>query len=182
MHELDRNIEQILLTEQQIQERIKEMAAQISADYAGKQLLLVGILKGSMPFMADLMRYLTINAKIDFMSVSSYGDGTVSSGQVRIILDLNKPIENYDLLIIEDILDSGATLAYIKEWLTIRKPRSFKIATLLDKPARRKADITADYSGFEIPDEFVVGYGLDYAENYRNLPYIGILKPEVYEK
>ncbi len=182
MHELDRNIEQILLTEQQIQERIKEMAAQISADYAGKQLLLVGILKGSMPFMADLMRYLTINAKIDFMSVSSYGDGTVSSGQVRIILDLNKPIENYDLLIIEDILDSGATLAYIKEWLTIRKPRSFKIATLLDKPARRKADITADYSGFEIPDGFVVGYGLDYAEDYRNLPYIGILKPEVYEK
>lgn len=182
MHELDRNIEQILLTEQQIQDRIKEMAAQISADYAGKQLLLVGILKGSMPFMADLMRYLTINAKIDFMSVSSYGDGTVSSGQVRIILDLNKPIENYDLLIIEDILDSGATLAYIKEWLTIRKPRSFKIATLLDKPARRKADITADYSGFEIPDGFVVGYGLDYAEDYRNLPYIGILKPEVYEK
>ena len=182
MHELDRNIEQILLTEQQIQEKIKEMAAQISADYAGKQLLLVGILKGSMPFMADLMRYLTINAKIDFMSVSSYGDGTVSSGQVRIILDLNKPIENYDLLIIEDILDSGATLAYIKEWLTIRKPRSFKIATLLDKPARRKADITADYSGFEIPDGFVVGYGLDYAEDYRNLPYIGILKPEVYEK
>ena len=182
MHELDRNIEQILLTEQQIQERIKEMAAQISADYAGKQLLLVGILKGSMPFMADLMRYLTINAKIDFMSVSSYGDGTVSSGQVRIILDLNKPIENYDLLIIEDILDSGATLAYIKEWLTIRKPRSFKIATLLDKPARRKADITADYSGFEIPDGFVVGYGLDYAGDYRNLPYIGILKPEVYEK
>lgn len=182
MHELDRNIEQILLTEQQIQERIKEMAAQISADYAGKQLLLVGILKGSMPFMADLMRYLTINAKIDFMSVSSYGDGTVSSGQVRIILDLNKPIENYDLLIIEDILDSGATLSYIKDWLTIRKPRSFRIATLLDKPARRKADITADYSGFEIPDGFVVGYGLDYAEDYRNLPYIGILKPEVYEK
>ena len=182
MHELDRNIERILLTEQQIQDRIKEIAAQISADYAGKQLLLVGILKGSMPFMADLMRYLTINAKIDFMSVSSYGDGTVSSGQVRIILDLNKPIENYDLLIIEDILDSGATLAYIKEWLTIRKPRSFKIATLLDKPARRKADIIADYSGFEIPDGFVVGYGLDYAEDYRNLPYIGILKPEVYEK
>ena len=182
MHELDRNIERILLTEQQIQDRIKEIAAHISADYAGKQLLLVGILKGSMPFMADLMRYLTINAKIDFMSVSSYGDGTVSSGQVRIILDLNKPIENYDLLIIEDILDSGATLAYIKEWLTIRKPRSFKIATLLDKPARRKADIIADYSGFEIPDGFVVGYGLDYAEDYRNLPYIGILKPEVYEK
>ena len=182
MHELDHNIDYVLLTEEQIQERIKEMAAQISADYAGKQLLLVGILKGSMPFMADLMRYLTINAKIDFMSVSSYGDGTVSSGQVRIILDLNKPIENYDLLIIEDILDSGATLSYIKEWLTIRKPRSFKIATLLDKPARRKADITADYSGFVIPDGFVVGYGLDYAEDYRNLPYIGILKPEVYEK
>ena len=182
MHELERNIDHVLLSEEQIQNRVRELAERISEDYKDKQLLLVGILKGSMPFMADLMRYLTINAKIDFMSVSSYGDGTVSSGQVRIILDLNKPVENYDLLIVEDILDSGATLAYIREWLSIRKPRSFKIATLLDKPARRKADITADYSGFEIPDGFVVGYGLDYAEDYRNLPYIGILKPEVYEK
>lgn len=181
MHDLDNHIEYVLLTEDQIQTRVKEMARQISEDYKDKDLLMVGILKGSMPFMADLMRYLTINTKIDFMSVSSYGAGTVSSGQVRIILDLNKPIENYDLLIVEDILDSGATLAYIKEWLTLRKPRSFKIATLLDKPARRKADIAADYSGFEIPDGFVVGYGLDYAEDYRNLPYIGILKPEIYE-
>ncbi len=181
MHELEHNIESVLLTEEQIRNRVKELAAQISKDYQGKQLLLVGILKGSMPFMADLMRYLSINAKIDFMSVSSYGAGTVSSGQVRIILDLNKPIENYDLLIVEDILDSGATLSYIREILTLRKPRSFKIATLLDKPSRRKADIAADYSGFEIPDAFVVGYGLDYAEDYRNLPYIGILKPEVYE-
>lgn len=138
MHELEQNIDHILLTEEQIQSKVREIAEQISKDYAGKQLLLVGILKGSMPFMADLMRYLTINAKIDFMSVSSYGNGTVSSGQVRIILDLNRPVENYDLLIVEDILDSGATLSYIREWLSIRKPRSFKIATLLDKPARRK--------------------------------------------
>ena len=116
MHELEKNIDHILLTEEQIQSKVREIAEQISKDYAGKQLLLVGILKGSMPFMADLMRYLTINAKIDFMSVSSYGNGTVSSGQVRIILDLNKPIENYDLLIVEDILDSGATLSYIREW------------------------------------------------------------------
>jgi len=170
MHELEQNIDHILLTEEQIQSKVREIAEQISKDYAGKQLLLVGILKGSMPFMADLMRYLTINAKIDFMSVSSYGNGTVSSGQVRIILDLNKPVENYDLLIVEDILDSGATLSYIREWLSIRKPRSFKIATLLDKPARRKADIYADYSCFDIPDEFVVGYGLDADEKYRNLP------------
>ena len=157
MHELEQNIDHILLTEEQIQSKVREIAEQISKDYAGKQLLLVGILKGSMPFMADLMRYLTINAKIDFMSVSSYDNGTVSSGQVRIILDLNRPVENYDLLIVEDILDSGATLSYIREWLSIRKPRSFKIATLLDKPARRKADIYADYSCFDIPDEFVVG-------------------------
>ena len=180
MHELEQNIDHILLTEEQIQSKVREIAEQISKDYAGKQLLLVGILKGSMPFMADLMRYLTINAKIDFMSVSSYGNGTVSSGQVRIILDLNKPIENYDLLIVEDILDSGRTLSYIMKILEARKPRSIRICTLLDKPERREAMVHAHYSGFEVPNEFVVGYGLDFAQKYRNLPYIGVLKEEIY--
>lgn len=180
MADLRENIARVLLTEEEIQTKVAAMAAEISEDYRDKQLLLVGILKGSMVFMADLMRKLSINAKIDFMSVSSYGSSTVSSGQVRIILDLKRPIENYDLLLVEDILDSGATLSYLKELLTARQPRSIRIATLLDKPERRKADIAADYKGFEIPDEFVVGYGLDYDEDYRNLPYIGVLKPEAY--
>lgn len=182
MHSLESSIDHILISEKQLKDRIHELGVRITEDYNDKQLLLVGILKGSMMFMADLMREIKINTRIDFMSVSSYGSGTVSSGQVRIVLDLNKPIEDYDLLIVEDILDSGATLHYIKELLSARRPRSFRIVTLLDKPSRRKADIQADYSGFVIPDEFVVGYGLDFDENYRNLPYIGVLKPEAYEK
>ena len=180
MADLRDNIAQILLSEEQIKAKVSEMAAKISEDYKDKKLLLVGILKGSMVFMADLMRFLDINAKIDFMSVSSYGSSTVSSGQVRIIMDLKSPVEDYDILLVEDILDSGATLSYLKEVLLARQPRSIRIATLLDKPARRKADISADYRGFEIPDEFVVGYGLDFNEDYRNLPFIGVLKPEVY--
>ena len=188
MADLRENIARVLLTEEEIQRKVAEMAAEISKDYEDKQLLLVGILKGSMVFMADLMRAVDCPARIDFMSVSSYGSGTktsgvvktVSSGQVRIILDLKRPIENYDLLLVEDILDSGATLSYLKELLTARQPKSIRIATLLDKPERRKSNITADYKGFEIPDEFVVGYGLDYDEDYRNLPYIGVLKPEAY--
>ena len=174
MADLRENIARILLTEEELQAKVAEMAALISEDYKDKQLLLVGVLKGSMVFMADLMRKLNINAKIDFMSVSSYGSSTVSSGQVRIILDLKRPVENYDLLLVEDILDSGATLSYLKELLLARQP------TLLDKPERRKANIAADYRGFEIPDEFVVGYGLDYDEDYRNLPFIGVLRPEAY--
>lgn len=180
MADLRDNISQILLSEEQIKAKVSEMAAKISEDYKDKKLLLVGILKGSMVFMADLMRFLDINAKIDFMSVSSYGSSTVSSGQVRIIMDLKSPVEDYDILLVEDILDSGATLSYLKEVLLARQPRSIRIATLLDKPARRKADISADYRGFEIPDEFVVGYGLDFNEDYRNLPFIGVLKPEAY--
>ena len=180
MADLRDNIAQILLSEEQIKAKVSEMAAKISEDYKDKKLLLVGILKGSMVFMADLMRFLDINAKIDFMSVSSYGSSTVSSGQVRIIMDLKSPVEDYDILLVEDILDSGATLSYLKEVLLARQPRSIRIATLLDKPARRKADISADYRGFEIPDEFVVGYGLDFNEDYRNLPLIGVLKPEAY--
>lgn len=180
MADLRENIARILLTEEELQAKVAEMAALISEDYKDKQLLLVGVLKGSMVFMADLMRKLNINAKIDFMSVSSYGSSTVSSGQVRIILDLKRPVENYDLLLVEDILDSGATLSYLKELLLARQPKSIRIATLLDKPERRKANIAADYRGFEIPDEFVVGYGLDYDEDYRNLPFIGVLRPEAY--
>ena len=180
MADLRDNIAQILLSEEQLKTKVSEMAAKISEDYKYKKLLLVGILKGSMVFMADLMRFLDINAKIDFMSVSSYGSSTVSSGQVRIIMDLKSPVEDYDILLVEDILDSGATLSYLKEVLLARQPRSIRIATLLDKPARRKADISADYRGFEIPDEFVVGYGLDFNEDYRNLPFIGVLKPEAY--
>ncbi len=175
---MDNNIAGVLITEEQLKKRIDELGQQITKDYSGRPLLLVGVLKGSMMFMADLMRAIKINCQIDFMSVSSYGSGTETSGQVRIILDLKKPIKDYDLLIIEDILDSGVTLSYIKQLLLPREPRSIKICTLLDKPERRKCDIKPDYSGFTIPDEFVVGYGLDYDEDYRNLPYVGILSPD----
>lgn len=178
MENMEHNVKSILITEEQLRSRVEELGKQISKDYAGKPLLLVCILKGSVIFMADLMRAIDINCKIDFMSISSYNSGTQSSGQVRILLDLNKPVKDYDLLIVEDILDSGITLSYIKQLLLPRCPRSIKICTLLDKPDRRKTDIVADYCGFTIPDEFVIGYGLDYAEDYRNLPYVGIIKPE----
>lgn len=170
----------VLLSEEELQKKVNELGAQISADYAGKRLLMVSVLKGSVIFMADLMRAVTIPAEIDFMSVSSYGSSSKTSGVVKIVKDLDINLEGYDLLIVEDILDSGLTLSYIKKILLERKPNSIRICTLLDKPERRRADIRADYFGFEVPDEFVVGYGLDYAEKYRNLPYIGVLKPEVY--
>lgn len=172
------NIASILLSEEQLKNRIAELGEQITKDYQGKPLLLVGVLKGSMMFMADLMRAIKMNCQIDFMSVSSYGSGTETTGQVRIILDLKKSIKDYDLLIVEDILDSGVTLSYIKQLLLPREPKSIRICTLLDKPERRKCDIKPDYSGFTIPDEFVVGYGLDYDEDYRNLPFVGILSPD----
>ena len=152
----------------------------ISEDYKDKNLLMVSVLKGSVIFMSDLMRKITIPCRIDFMAVSSYNGGTKSSGEVKIIKDLDKPIEGYDLLVVEDVLDSGLTLDYILKLLKSRNPKSIKICTLLDKPQRRKVNITADYSGFEIPDEFIVGYGLDYDEKYRNLPFIGCLKSEIY--
>lgn len=175
---MEKNIDYVLISEEQLKAKVAELGEAITKDYDGKPLLLVGILKGSMVFMSDLMRAIKTNCKIDFMSVSSYGSGTKTSGQVRIILDLNKPIKDYDLLIVEDILDSGVTLSYIKQLLAPREPRSIKICTLLDKPDRRVADIKADYYGFTIPDAFVVGYGLDYDEDYRNLPYVGVLKEE----
>lgn len=170
----------VLLSEDEIRAKVQEMGKKLSEDYKGKNLLLVTVLKGAVVFLADLMRQIDVPAEIDFMVVSSYGSGIKSSGVVKIVKDLDVPLAGKDILIVEDILDSGMTLSYIKELLQSRGPRSIRIVTLLDKPARRKVDLQADYVGFEVPDEFVVGYGLDFDERYRNLPYIGILKPEVY--
>ena len=174
-----RDIENVLISEEELQAKIGEMAAQISKDFEGKDPIFVGVLKGCFIFMADLMRKVTINCCMDFMSVSSYS-GTTSTGAVKINKDLNENIEGRHVIIVEDILDSGVTLNYLKNYLMSRKPASITIATLMDKPSRRKADIYADYSCFEVPDAFVVGYGLDYNEYYRNLPYIGVLKSEIY--
>ncbi|MGI5888738.1 MAG: hypoxanthine phosphoribosyltransferase [Oscillospiraceae bacterium] len=174
------DIESVLLDEDKLRTRIAELGKQISEDYRGKDLLCVSILKGSVVFMTDLIRAIDIPLAIDFMVVGSYGGGVKSSGIVKIIKDLDIPLENRNILIVEDILDSGKTLAYIRELLKDRRAKSIKICTLLDKPVRREADVKPDYVGFEIPDYFVVGFGLDYKELYRNLPYIGVLKPEVY--
>ena len=173
------DIERILISEEELREKVSEMGKKISRDFEGKDPIFVGVLKGCFIFMADLMRYVDISCSMDFMSVSSYS-GTSSTGAVKINKDLGEDIEGRHLIIVEDILDSGVTLSYLKQYLMVRKPASITIATLMDKPARRKADIHADYSCFEIPDAFVVGYGLDYNERYRNLPYIGVLKPEIY--
>jgi hypoxanthine phosphoribosyltransferase len=174
------DVEKILFTEEQLRERVAQLGAEITADYAGKHPVLASVLRGSYIFMADLTRCVKLPVTVDFMAVSSYGAGTVSSGQVEIKKDLSDTIEGKDLIIVEDILDSGNTLFYLKQVLQARSPASIKICTLLDKPERRTRPIQADYAGFTIPDAFVVGYGLDYDEKYRNLPYIGILKPEVY--
>lgn len=176
------DIEKVLVTEEELKEKVNELGKKISEDYKGKNLLLVSILKGSVAFMADLMRAITIPCQIDFMSVSSYGSGVKSSGVVKIIKDIDIEIEGYDILIVEDILDSGLTLSYLMDILKTRKANSIKICTLLSKPERRKVQVDVSYEGFVIPDEFVVGYGLDYDEKYRNLPFIGILKPEVYSE
>lgn len=170
----------VLLSEDEIREKVRELGGKITADYKNSNLMLVTVLKGAVVFLADLMRQIDVPAEIDFMVVSSYGSGVKSSGVVKIVKDLDVPLAGKDILIVEDILDSGLTLSYIKELLESRGPRSTRIATLLDKPSRRKVDLQADYIGFSVPDEFVIGYGLDYDEKYRNLPYIGILKPEVY--
>ena len=176
------DILEILLSEEELQARIRELGAQITRDYAGKTPFFLGVLKGCYVFMADLVRSVDLHCSMDFMAVSSYGRGTSSTGAVRITKDLSRDIEGKDVIIVEDILDSGTTLSYLKKYLANRKPASIRIVTLLDKPARRKTDIKADYSGFTVPDEFVVGYGLDFAEDYRNLPYIGVLKPEIYSR
>ena len=176
---MQRDIEGVLISEEEIERHVAEIGKRISADFEGKDPIFVGVLKGCFIFMADLMRHVTINCSMDFMAVSSY-NGTTSTGAVKINKDLSQNIEGRHLILVEDILDSGVTLNYLKNYLMVRKPASITIATLMDKPARRKADIYADYSCFEIPDAFVVGYGLDYNERYRNLPYIGVLKPYVY--
>ncbi|HTW90580.1 MAG TPA: hypoxanthine phosphoribosyltransferase [bacterium] len=166
----------VLFTQEQIADRVRELAGQISADYAGRELLVVGVLKGSWIFMADLVRLMTIPVTVDFMMASSYGSGSDSSGVVRVVLDLKAPVEGRDLLVVDDILDSGLTLGHIIDTLKIRKPHSLRIAALLDKPDRRRADIKVDYVGFQVPDKFVVGYGLDFAERFRNLPYVGYVE------
>lgn len=176
------DIERVLLDEGQIQNIVSNLGQRISADYAGKNLLMVSVLKGSVVFMADLMRAIDIPCRIDFMAVSSYGSGVRTSGVVKIVKDLDINLAGYDLLIVEDILDSGVTLSYLKKMLMDRNPASVKICTFLDKPERRRADIVPDYVGASVPDEFVVGYGLDYDEKYRNLPYLGVLKESVYAK
>ena len=177
------DIEKVLLSEDELKKIVEDLGAKITEDYKGKKLVVVSVLKGSVVFMADLMRAIKIPCSIDFMAVSSYGSGTKTSGVVKIIKDLDSEVVcGSDLLIVEDILDSGVTLEYLMKVLSARNPNSIKICTLLDKPERRKANIKADYSGAQIPDAFVVGYGLDYDEKYRNLPFVGILKPEVYEK
>ena len=166
----------VLLTEEEVDRRINEVAAQISEDYAGREIHLICILKGGVFFTCELAKRLTVPVSMDFMSVSSYGAGTESSGVVRIVKDLDEPLEGKDVLIVEDIIDSGRTLAYLIEVLKQRGPKSITLCTLLDKPDRRVKDVKVDYCGFEIPDEFVVGYGLDYAQKYRNLPYIGVVE------
>ena len=177
-----KDIKKVLLTEEQILNRVREIGKNISKDYKGKDLLIVGILKGSVLFASDLLKNIDIPCEIDFMAVSSYGSSTETSGVVRILKDLDHSIEGKDIIIVEDIIDSGITLDYLLKYLKARKANSIEIVTLLTKPARRKVDIEVKYCGFEVPDEFLVGYGLDYAEKYRNLPFIGVLKEEIYKK
>ncbi len=176
------DIEKILFNESQLDEKVKELGNQITNDYNNKDLIVIGILKGSNIFMSDLVREINLPLQIDFMDVSSYGNATESTGVVRIIKDLECAIDGKDILIVEDIIDSGLTLKYLKDMLLSRNPKSIKICTLLDKPTRRKEKVVIDYLGFEVPDEFIVGYGIDYAERYRNLPVVAVLKRSVYEK
>lgn len=182
MSNMRQDIKEVLFSESQLKEKIQELAAKISKDYENKDLLVVGILKGSVVFAAELIKNITTYCEIDFMAVSSYGNSTETSGVVRILKDLDHNVEGKDILIVEDIVDTGVTLSYLLKYLKARKANSIEIVALLNKPARRSADLNVKYIGFEVPDAFIVGYGIDYAEKYRNLPFIGILKPEVYEK
>lgn len=175
------NIDHILLSEEQIRERVASLAAEVTKDYADKELIVISVLKGAFVFMADFVRNVPLNLRLDFMSASSYGAGTSSSGKLNVRMDIKTDVKDKYVLIIEDILDSGVTLSYVKKHIADMGAKSVKVCTLLDKPERRVADIKADYVGFSIANEFVVGYGLDFAEDYRNLPYIGVLKPECYE-
>ena len=183
MQGMDQDIDHILVSEEQLRQKVAELGAQISRDYEGRDLLMVSILKGGAVFMADLMRTVTIPCAIDFMVVSSYGGAnTESTGLVKIVKDLDADLSGKDVLIVEDILDTGIALSNLLPMLRLRNPSSVKLCTILSKPSRRKADIEPDYLGFEVPDEFVVGYGLDFDEKYRNLPYVGVLKPEIYTR
>ena len=179
---LDKDVERVLFSQEELARRVSEIAAEIDRDYAGKEPLLVSVLRGSFVFMADLVRQIHLPCTVDFMAVSSYGAGTASSGQVKIVKDLSEHFEGKDVIVVEDILDSGNTLSYLLQILQARRPASVRLCTLLDKPERRRPGITLkpDYVGFTIPNAFVVGYGLDYNEHYRNLPYVGVLKPEAY--
>lgn len=178
---MEENIGRILFSREEIQKRVAELGEEITRDYNGEKLLVLGILKGAVPFMADLIREIKIPLAYDFMAVSSYGASTHSSGVVRILKDLERSVEDVHILIVEDIIDTGLTLKYLKENLSSRNPLSIKVVTLLDKPERRSVEVIPDYNGFTIPDEFVVGYGLDFDEEYRNLPYVGVLKPQAYD-
>lgn len=175
------DIQEVLFTEEQIAKMVERVGAEISRDYKNKNLLLVSVLKGSVVFMADLMRAITIPARIDFMATSSYGSGVKTSGVVKILKDLDLELSGYDILMVEDILDSGKTLSYLTELLQSRGPKSIRVCTLFDKPERREVEVEATYVGSQIPDAFIVGYGLDFDEKYRNLPFVGVLKPCVYE-
>ncbi|NMC31648.1 MAG: hypoxanthine phosphoribosyltransferase [Veillonellaceae bacterium] len=177
-----KDVERILITSEEIGARVRELGQQITNDYAGQDILMIGVLRGAVIFMSDLARAIKRPIDMDFMAISSYGLSTNSSGVVRILKDLDEVVQGRHILIVEDIIDSGLTLNYLVENLKSRKPASVRICTLLSKPDRRKVDVQVDYNGFIIPDYFVVGYGLDYAGKYRNLPFIGILKPEIYEK
>lgn len=177
---MNQDIEKVLISEEEIQQKLKELGAIITEDYKDTLPLAVGVLKGAMPFMADLLKRVETYLEMDFMAVSSYGNSTTSSGEVKILKDLDTSVEGRDILIVEDIIDSGLTLSYLVDLFKYRKAKSVKIVTLLDKPSGRKVDIEANYVGFNVPNAFVVGYGLDYREQYRNLPYIGVLKPSVY--
>lgn len=176
------DIETILFDKDVLANKVHELGEQISKDYAGEEVLLVGILKGASVFLSDLIRQISLPTYIDYMVVSSYGNSAETSGVVRIIKDLEDNIEGKNIIIVEDIIDTGLTLEYLRKNLLSRQPKSLKICTLLDKPARREKEMTIDYKGFEVPDDFIIGYGIDYAEKYRNLPFIGVLKREVYEK
>ncbi|MBU3216916.1 hypoxanthine phosphoribosyltransferase [Clostridium estertheticum] len=178
---MNNDIKEVLYNEEQLRDKIRQMGEKVSKDYYGKDLILIGILKGSVIFMSDLLKEITIPCKMDFMAVSSYGNSTKTSGVVRILKDLDFEIQGKDVLIVEDIIDSGVTLKYLMKCLSARKPSSLEIICLLNKPERRKVDIDVKYVGFDVPDFFIVGFGMDYAERYRNLPYIGILKDEIYK-
>ena len=178
---MNNDVKEILISEDNIKEKVKELGQRISKDYEGESVFLIGILKGSVPFMADLMREITIPVTMDFMAVSSYGNGTTSTGVVRILKDLDFEIKDKNIIIVEDIIDSGITLSYLVDYLKNRGPKNIEIAALLTKPERNKVKVNAKYIGYEVQDKFVVGYGLDYAEKYRNLPYIGVLKEEIYK-